>query len=81
MLGTYWDNGREDGNYYLGLRVSGYQNAIGVDGSLAKESQALNQVFKRSCDSFRRPREAPSLLGSINPAKGADSHRNLACVT
>ena len=30
MLGLYWDNGKENGNYYLGLRVQPFFVSINL---------------------------------------------------
>ena len=34
ILGLYWDNGKENGNYYLGFRVSSKVQSCGLRGGI-----------------------------------------------
>ena len=57
MQGIYWDNGKENENYYLGFRVSGFRVRYGSRGVMKAYPEILSLFVWRPCSS--------SLMGSF----------------
>ena len=54
ILGLFWDNGKQNGNYFLGFRVSGIGQYKGYGGVMFGENQMglgknpLVRIYRRA---------------------------------